>query len=379
MRCAAGVILVIPLLMAGCSDPTAVQKFAQSAPPASDFHTLLVGYDALPMQLAVLDKITLAGVASKNLPIELAAARTETERRCGQVATLDRLHAAMTGYMTALGNLATAGTTSGSSMPPAVAGTAPSPATAPTAIGAAGGPSACPPMPFAAASAAGASPTAMSATAVSPAAAPGPAGAHAAAAPAAPAAGGTSLTTSLQALAKEYKFSQADATAAGGLVTLAVDAATLWLREQALRTALGQPYQDGFLAAIRIERSVIQWNLVGVGGSPTDLDTYQNNLAAELSNLDGLVAKHDPQDASLPTTLLLLATLRGEIMSPKETIILRNAATAYLAALDGLQKAYTTLTDTAAKGDRVLTQAMWTKLQQPLTDVANAYAALSKL
>ncbi len=101
-------------LVAGCTDPTAVQKFAQSAPPAASYHALLLNYANLPAEeagLARLEPIPNTDRIAKDI--------AETTRRCGQLLPLDNLHAAMIGYMAALGALATTGTTSSAASGPA--------------------------------------------------------------------------------------------------------------------------------------------------------------------------------------------------------------------------------------------------------------------
>lgn len=393
----AAVFLLISFL-AGCADPAAIQKFAQSAPPADGFHALLVDYANLPVQQQAVAGIISTG--GQGTPADVAAAQAISDTRCGQIPALEKMHADLVGYMNALGALATAGTSStsaasgkspgasaqSSAAPLSGAGTQTSAAPSANTPGVVPGP--CQP-----ASGAG---SRSPATAASAAASKAPAAgktssgtgtALAAVAGAAPAGGApaanSSLSTALQKFAKTFKggtvISQNEAGAAGSIIQLVADAATTLLREQALRDALAKNH-DAFLAAIAVEQAVIQFGLLPAGSSdPGELAAYNSTLAQTLNRISALNGGRNQGYANVATSYLLLAIVNDNILTPSQTANIRKAAQDYRTALTKLAQAFNTLSDTSLSGGKILTPDMWTMINPLLTDAGNAYTALSKL
>lgn len=343
-------VAVMPWL-AACSDPAAVQNFAASAPPAAGFHALMTDYAALPLQRAELDRIALAGTTVSVPASEGDAATQQTARLCAQAVALERMHAAMIAYMSILGDLATSGVGS------AGGGARPT-AAQPPALG-----DPCSPLPSSAA--AGTPPQDGEPARPAPALGNAPTG---------------SLTSGLEGFASAYPqlgISLAQADAAGSLATLAIDAASLGLREAALRAAFVSGH-DGFLAAIHIERSVVSWGLSCMPGAPSDLTDYRDNLSGLLSRLRGYAAANDRRTAAL-SAWLQLDLLQDRLLPPAQVTAICAAAQNYDAALASLRTAYLTLYQAAIHGTGLLTPAMRTRLQPILGDVQTAYGALRKL
>jgi hypothetical protein len=352
----------LPLLVAACSsDPVAVQKFAAASPPASGFHDLMTEYAALPLQRAALDQIVLAGVPSAAPSIGSEAPAQRTALLCARIAALEQIHAAMTGYMAMLGNLATSGT-------PGV-GTGTAAAAAATAVPVATPADPCPPPPTAISGAATQTgPAVGSAAASKPTAASGAAAAS------------PSLKTNFAAFARSYPrlhTSPAQADAAADLATLVANEATQAMRKHALHEAFVAGH-DGFLAAIHIEPSVVAWNLTCAAGDSTGLTDYRDNLDGLLTQLSQYAAANDRRTAAL-SARLQLAILDGTILTPTQVATVCAAAQGYRNALGSLRTAYLTLYNAATQGTGVLTPAMWTRLQPILSDVGTAYGSLQKL
>ncbi|HEY4171875.1 MAG TPA: hypothetical protein VGM42_02525 [Rhodopila sp.] len=332
--------------IAGCTDPTAVQKFAQSAPPAASYHILLLNYANIPAEAAGLYRLE-----AKPDPALIAGEMAETARRCGQLLPLDNLHAAMIGYMSALGALATAGSASFSTSGPATLTPASTQAAAP------------------------ATPTGAGFCAVS---LPKPAAAGAGGS-AAQKATADSLSADLTAFAtanKQLKISPAVAGAAGSLAQIAVDVVTAGVREAAMAKALKNGH-DAFLAAIAVETAVIQ-NGLDTNGNTDSLQIYNSELTEHLGLV--LAASQGPNQAAAvrQTAALTVALANGTLLTPGQAANLGSAAQAYLSALDNLKKAYTALT-AASDAGTVFKASTWNEIQPWLSDATTAYTAVNKL
>lgn len=345
---AASSVLAVMLLLAGCADPTAVQKFAQSAPPVAQFEALLLDYPGLETQVPQVESI----LQRKQVA---APPSTEVTSFCSAIPALVQMHMAMVSYMSALGAAATAGTTLKPASPGGGASNPGKTAAPPEAPSVAQSP--CPPTTMPVAVAAQLSTTS--------AAAPTAAGQALTA---------SALSTDIQKLDKAFPklgISEADADAASSLVILIQDAATSYLRERAVRKALQQGH-DAFLAAVKIENSVIGYLLT---------HNYASSLQADVSSLSLSAEEPGSQRAGLDTAtkLMLAVSPIGPFANPQQVQGIQDSAQAYLTVLDNLQKAYVKLYETSAEGGDVLTPATLKNIQQQLTDLANAYAALSKL
>jgi hypothetical protein len=157
---------------------------------------------------------------------------------------------------------------------------------------------------------------------------------------------------------------------------LVVDFATTYLREQALRTAMGEPYRTDFLAAIDIETQVITYGLAGGPGNSDDLAAYNSTVDLIQKRIANLQKAGNQPGANNLAVGLLYGTWGGMILRPDRTADLHTAAANYLIALSKLKDAFGKLID---NGDKVLTPAMWPIIQPLLNDVEHAYAALSKI
>jgi hypothetical protein len=336
------IFLAYPLLLAGCVDPGAVQKFAQLAPPAAQFHTLVLDYPALQTEFVAFNNV--ATNVGSNVQVPAFA-----QAFCAHIAALDQMHAGMVNYMNALGAAATsgaavkstAGTAGGSGTPAAASPQAP-----------------CPPATL---------PMPAVATASPPAAAAAPASQSAAA----------TLGSDLQAFAKavpDLHITANDASAASAVITLFQDAATTYLREQAVRDALREGH-DSFMAAVAIETKVI-------GYVASDAQLYASSLTSDVRGISRVVPTSNPTVGLLSasvTARLALALTTGQIASPNDALAVQAAAQSYVTALNKLQQAYVALYQTSSSGGSILTSATWTTLQPLFTDVQNAYTALEKL
>ncbi len=187
----------------------------------------------------------------------------------------------------------------------------------------------------------------------------------------------SALSTDLQNLSKAIpgvKISTNDANAASTLVALIQDAATTYLREQAVRGALKQGH-DSFPAAVNIEEAAISY-------VQEQSQSYVSDLNGELGQASVRMASPQQRiqsEGQTTATRFLLAFARGDIPAPQQAQDIAAAAQTYLSALDSLLKAYSKLSDASAGGNDVLTAATWKDIQPLLTDVGNAYAALNKL
>jgi hypothetical protein len=198
------------------------------------------------------------------------------------------------------------------------------------------------------------------------------------AAAAAQAAGGvtaTTLSSDLQKLDKAVpglKITTPDANAAAGLIILLQDVFTAASRETAVREAL-QKGQQSFPSALKIERAVISAVQVQANGYADDMQAQLANAAQTLN------APQLQTTGLLRATRLLLAINDGQLITPAQANAIAAAASDYVTILDGLDKAFTTLSQNAANSKNVLTAATWNDIQPILSDVENAYSTLSKL
>jgi hypothetical protein len=344
----------------------------------------LVDYANLPVQQqAVAGLISTGG---KGAPADVTEAKSISDQRCAQIPALEKMHADMVAYMNALGALATAGTTSTPAASGSSSGAQASAAASASAAGVVPGP--CQPPGVAGnPNPATAAPGTTSKATPAPAAASGAGTALTALAGALPPAGGqaasASLSTDLQNFAKAFKggtaISQNEAGAAGSIIQLVADSATTLLREQALRSALAKNH-DAFLAAISVEQAVIQFGLLPTGSSdPGELAVYDRTLAQTMNRISALNGGRNQGYANVATSYLLLAVVNGNILTSAQTANIRQAAQDYQTALTKLAQAFNTLSDTSLSGGKILTPDMWTAINPLLTDVENAYTALSKL
>jgi hypothetical protein len=351
--------LLLPLLLAGCSDPTAIEKFAQSSPPAAQFHALILDYPGLIAQNAYLGGMTSntrgAGDESRRIV-----------QYCAGIDVLDKLHAAMVAYMHMLEVAATAGiapASKQSSTADASAGTRAD--LAPPAVVSPGPPDrgeTCPPaiMPVSTTQALSAS-----------AALGGPA----------PAAGmavtAQGISTDLQKLAEQdgqLHITAADANAAGDLVLLVQDAVTTYLREQAVRNLLDQGHEP-FIQAVGIETQVIRIVQQKAASTAQSVSSDLQSGAASVMRKDAA----SKQAGQLLGTLLLLDIADGRLTTPGDDQEIAAAAGAYLVALTRLQQAFEAIYSRSSSGEPVLTAASWKQIQPLISDVEQAYSALGKL
>jgi hypothetical protein len=311
----------------------------------------LLNYANLPVEDASILRLEPKPNATR-----IADEIAETKRRCGQLLPLDNLHAAMIGYMGALGALATAGsapsTTSGPATQTPAAAVAP-----PAAVALTGADFCAAPLP-------------------KPQASPGGAAKPSAAQTATANALGTDLTAFAKA-SPALHISAADATAAGTLAKLFIDVATTAARETAITNALHDGH-DAFLAAIAVETAVLQYGLSAAAGNSDDLQQYNDALAEHLTIVASTSQGPNQATAVKETAALAIALASGTLLTPAQAANLRAAAQGYLTALVNLQKAYNALTAAAGAG-AIFSTATWNQIQSPLADVAAAYTAVNKL
>jgi hypothetical protein len=347
--------LVLPLLIAGCSDPTAIAKFSQSSPPAAQFHALILDYPGLIAQGAYLGGMTIDAGSAGGEAGQVAS-------YCANIAVLDTLHAAMVAYMNMLEVASTAGIAPASRQ----ASTASASTGAKAKVAPPGAPASslpvedetCPPaiMPVSLARAFSASASGGSAFATG--------------------AGVTAqgISTDLQNLGQESNqlhITAADANAAGGLVVLVRDAVTTDLRERAVRNLLDQGY-DPFTAAVGIETQVIGIVRRKAEADAQDVSSDLQSSAASLMRTDAV----SRQAGQTQGTRLLLGIADGKLTTPKDDQDIAAAATAYLVALARLQQAFEAIHGRSSRGEPVLTAARWTQIQSPISDVEQAYSAI---